>query len=123
MPLTSWNDPLQPGRYLVEVVTANETRSQAGQELMWKLTLKDIASGNTVNDVVMLEGAGKGMGIGKLSALGITRDMLPVESHQVLGRKAYVNVKHETWQDRNGNDQVRAKIDGKYEPDPDSVPF
>ena len=128
MPLTSWNDPLEPGRYHVEVTNALEKRSQAG-DLMWRLTLQDLSSRNTVDDVVMLEGAGKGMGIGKLSALGITREMLPVEAHQLVGRRVFVTVKHETYQDRSGNDKIRAKVDGMYEQDnqaqepSSSVPF
>jgi hypothetical protein len=122
MALTSWSDPMPPGRYHVEIKAVEEKKSQKG-DLMWKVRLNTIAGFDSIDDVIMHEGAGLKMGIAKLTKLGVRKEMLPLNSEAIIGRRCYINVTHQTYPGRNGEELTRPQVNGMYEEDTEQPPM
>lgn len=118
MALNAWSDPLPPGRHHVEVDDVQEAKSKSSGQKMWRVRLKVLGGMDTLTDVIMHEGGGLKMSVAKLQALGVRKEMLPLEGHMLIGRRAYINVTHELYQG-----EMQAKIVGPYEVDPEQQPI
>lgn len=95
MARVDWSDAqvfaLKPGIYLARVESAEEKTSQKGDAYFdVALVASEWGDAAICNDVLMLEGKGRGIGIGKLGALGIPRGKDEVLASELVGRSVYV---------------------------------
>ncbi len=101
----------KPGVYYVEVSDATEEVSK-NRDPYFKLKLFGIDVGKTVSeDIVMMGGKGKRVGYLKLLMLGVPKlegdaELDPVS---LIGKRAYVNLATETWNDRFGVEQSKLR--------------
>jgi hypothetical protein len=97
---------LPPGVYHVEVASAVEQRSKSSGAGMFKVSLVALDHGKKrlCYDYIMLEGAAKGIGIGKLKRLGLDMSAKErvVEADELIGKRCYINLVQETFEGRNG---------------------
>lgn len=99
----------EPGWYLAEVTAATRKTSRAG-DAMYNLELCTPGGDWLCYDNIMLEGKGNGIGFRRLFALGAARDQGDsveyAEAHQLVGKRAYVYLKHGEWEGKK-----RAEVD------------
>lgn len=117
-----------PGWHLAEVKAATRKTSRAG-DAMYNLELCTPAGDWICYDHIMLEGKGNGIGFRRLFALGAARDQGDsveyAEAHQLVGKRVYVFIQHEEYNDKKvakvGISQGRAGYLPESEP-PDEQP-
>lgn len=103
----------EPGDYAAEVDGCEEKVSKKGAAL-FVVAFKDINTGNALcDDVIMLEGKGKGIGIAKLRALGFEENFQgDMSAAELIGRRCIV---HLSWDDYGGKKQLRPNMkEGDY---------
>jgi hypothetical protein len=101
------NESMSAGVYHVEVADAEERVSQSG-DAYFSIRLKDLESGRIVCfDIIMLAGKGLGIGLSKLSKLGFDKDDDEIVAAQLIGRRAWVGTKEESY---NGKERLVVDI-------------
>jgi hypothetical protein len=81
------------GLCLLEVVEAEEKSSRKSGDGMFKVKLRDVHTRQTFYENWMMQGAGAGITIPKLKALGVDTEQV-VESADLLGRRMIALIKH-----------------------------
>lgn len=127
----TWDVPELADGVRQATVKAVEGRTSKGGDPMVVVTFK-LTGGGEIQDFIMLDGAGKSMGLAKLERLGVPKGAAKLNTADLIGRQlSIVCIKSEY----NGREQL--KIDGKANQDPyrlgygrdvqkpdlDSVPF
>ena len=107
---TPFDRNLPAGIYLAEVDKCEEKRSTSG-DLMFAVKLRAVDfMRDLCLDWYMLEGQARGMGTGKLKALGFTGEEKEIQAHELLGRRCFVNVQPSTFKNpRTGEESVTMK--------------
>lgn len=107
------------GKYFIEVVEAEPTKSQAGKAMM-KLTL-EISDGEYAErklwDNMMLEGDGLGITKRNLQILlgDVPDGQFSFDTDDLIGAEAQVLVKHRVWEESKGGDgETRADVSRYY---------
>lgn len=103
-----------PGVYLCEVIKAEEKKSRSG-DVMFPVELRGVAPAArnlSVFDFIMLGGKGKGMGLAKLSALGIPKDFRgELRPAQIIGKRVWLFLEWDEYTDSDGKTRRNLKPD------------
>ena len=100
-PDSSGSKLLGPGRYFAKVESASERKSKAGDTYInVRLVAIEHDANHICFDVLMLEGKGKNIGYAKLKQLGVSDDDEWLEASTLVGRKCYVEVQAEVYNDK-----------------------
>lgn len=118
MATVDWSpfDPnLAPGIYLAEVDRCEEKRSRAG-DTMFEIRLRAVDfMRDLCMDWLLVEGPARNIGQGKLKALGFTGSEASIESSDIIGRRCYVNVELNSYENKKGETRTNlrpTKCDG-----------
>lgn len=99
---------LPAGTYLVEVQEASEKNSKASGDPYFELKLRAVDHGRLLcYDIAMLAGKGRGIGMGKLEALGIEPGTPELIAGDLIGKRAYAAVTEESYK---GTPRLRVDI-------------
>lgn len=109
------------GKYLGEIDKSDEKYSQSGDP-MFNVAFKDVSTGHRLCfDTIMMGGRGMGIGHKKLLILGVVAEgekEFDVEAHQLLGKRAVLTLKHETFNGKtNAKPDFKANAGFGYEPE------
>lgn len=104
---------LKPGIYLAEVAKAEEKLSKKG-EAYFRLALVAVEWNRAAlcDDILMLEGKGRGVGTGKLEMLGVPKGTSQVDAVSLIGKRVYCYVDIET-REYEGKTHENLKVDIK----------
>ena len=107
-------DSLPPGRYLVEVKESEERRGRKGP--YFNVRLHAVKHGKHLcYDILSFSDRAWWMTRNKLEALGFSESDANLEPHQLVGRRAYVEVGIEEYTDENNNTRSSIKVDIRAE--------
>lgn len=114
----NWTETLsndfKPGYHLAEVKKCAEKKSAAGDPY-FNVELYSMgmfgAEGLICFDIIMLDGKGRGLGQAKLKALGFSDKNSDLAPEDLVGRRAWVKVYHDTYEGKQ-----RLKVESVFEP-------
>lgn len=113
------NSDNEPGDYLATVKMAEEKLSRKGDPML-SLRLHtdtfDAPDQFLCFDVVMMGGAGRGLGQAKLLALGFDGTEDEIRAEDVVGRRAWVTVDWQSYT-KDGRPQRSLKVVSVFEPE------
>jgi hypothetical protein len=111
------DDKTFDGRHLAEVMSATSGHAKKSDDAYLRLTFKDVETGEELcQDIVMLEGSARGIGLSKLKALGAKSKRAPngkgtiVNTDTLRGLRCYLTVRTGQY-----NGSARTEVDGKAE--------
>ena len=110
-----FSPPLQPGIYFVEVQRCEEAYSKKEDPMLTLVFVAlDHKKEKLCQDTIMCGGAGRGMGMGKLKALGIDIEPLKkggsINGTDLVGKRCYVNVENEIYNSRTMGPMESLKV-------------